>query len=87
MNYKIAIACTGYVGHSNGVLLAQHNEVVALDIILEKVEMLQNKISPIEGKVCEDWSYLKSEIDKVINSGIIDQSHEDIIESIKQKYA
>jgi len=52
---KIAIAGTGYVGLSNAVLLAQHNEVVAIDIVPEKVEMLNRKQSTIEDAEIEDY--------------------------------
>ncbi|MCD6173109.1 MAG: nucleotide sugar dehydrogenase [Sulfurimonas sp.] len=55
---KIAVVGTGYVGISNGILLAQHNEVIALDIVAQKVEMLNNKISPIED--VEISKYLKT---------------------------
>ena len=52
---KIAVAGTGYVGLSNAVLLAQHNEVKAVDLVPEKVEMLNNKKSPIEDKEISEY--------------------------------
>ena len=55
---KIAVAGTGYVGLSLATLLSQHNEVVALDIVKEKVDMINNHISPI--KDCEIEEYLKN---------------------------
>ncbi len=54
-SYKIAVAGTGYVGLSNAVLLAQHNEVVALDIAEYKVELINNKKSPIVDQEIEDY--------------------------------
>jgi UDPglucose 6-dehydrogenase len=57
---KIAIAGTGYVGLSNGILLAQHHEVVALDVVAAKVDQINRKELPIEDAEMED--YLRTEL-------------------------
>ncbi len=54
-NMKIAVAGTGYVGLSIATLLAQHNEVVAVDVIPEKVEKINNRISPIQDEYIEKY--------------------------------
>src|ERR1035437_1316685 len=52
---KIAVAGLGYVGLSNAILLAQHNEVVAIDIVPEKVTMINRRLSPIEDPEIENY--------------------------------
>ena len=57
--YNIAIAGTGYVGLSNAILLAQHNHVTAVDIIQEKVDMINAGQSPIVDKEIEEYLQTK----------------------------
>ncbi|WP_300901530.1 NAD-binding protein, partial [uncultured Bacteroides sp.] len=52
---KIAVAGTGYVGLSIATLLSQHHEVVAVDVIPEKVEKINNRISPIQDEYIEKY--------------------------------
>ena len=54
-NYKIAVAGTGYVGLSIATLLSQHHHVTAVDIIPEKVEMINNRKSPIQDDYIEKY--------------------------------
>ena len=55
ISLKITVAGAGYVGLANAVLLAQHNEVTVIDLVQEKVEMLNNRISPIVDREIEEY--------------------------------
>ena len=77
---KIAVTGVGYVGLSMAVLLSQHNEVMALDVIEDKVNMLNNHISPIKDAEIEDFIALKKQIRDVINQ------IEDVNEKLVLKY-
>lgn len=60
-NYKIAVAGTGYVGLSLSVLLAQHNQVMAVDIVQAKVDMINNHKSPIQDDYIEKYTAIISQ--------------------------
>jgi len=66
---NITIAGTGYVGLSNAVLLSQNNKVVALDIMKEKVDMINNRISPVKDEKIEEF-FLKVDLDLVATTDI-----------------
>ena len=59
MTLKITVAGTGYVGLSLAILLSQHNEVAALDIVPEKVERINRRESPIVDREIEDYLRMK----------------------------
>ena len=59
MTLKITVAGTGYVGLSLAILLSQHNEVAALDIVAEKVERINRRESPIVDREIEDYLRMK----------------------------
>lgn len=59
-SYKIAVAGTGYVGLSLAVLLSQHNEVHAVDIIPEKVDLINHRKSPIQDDYIEKYLQKKN---------------------------
>ena len=78
---KIAVAGTGYVGLSNAILLSQHNEVYAVDVIQSKVDLINSKKSPIIDKEISEYLSEKTieriqeldvEADEVIKDGKID---------------
>ena len=54
-DYKIAVAGTGYVGLSIATLLSQHHQVTAVDIVPENVEMINNRMSPIQDDFIEKY--------------------------------
>ena len=83
---KIAVAGTGYVGLSIATLLAQHNEVVAVDVIPEKVDLINNKKSPIQDDYIEDLKsiatyqgYSPEDIDRFLKSGFSPDEIEEFI--------
>lgn len=76
---KITIVGTGYVGLSNAILLAQHNEIVALDIDEKKVNMINNKISPIIDKEIEEYLSYKNLNLKATTSKVLAYNHAELV--------
>ena len=76
---KITIVGTGYVGLSNEILLAQHNEIVALDIDEKKVNMINNKISPIIDKEIEEYLSYKNLNLKATTSKELAYNHAELV--------
>ena len=80
--FKIAVAGTGYVGLSLSVLLAQHNQVVAVDIVQAKVDMINNHKSPIQ----DDYAFVSMVYLYDDQTMKIEFNCEDVIRRAMEKY-
>ncbi len=84
---KVVIVGTGYVGLSNAVLLAQHNQVVAVDILEEKIDQINNRKSPIVDKEIEDYlSHRELSLEATVDSGMAYKGAEYIIIATPTNY-
>ena len=83
---KIAVAGTGYVGLSMATLLAQHNQVVAVDIIPEKVEMINRRQSPIQDEYIEKY-FAEKELDltATLDAQSIANRYDVCLDDVKEK--
>ena len=83
---KIAVAGTGYVGLSMATLLAQYNQVVAVDIIPEKVEMINRRQSPIQDEYIEKY-FAEKELDLIatLDAQSIANRYDVCLDDVKEK--
>jgi UDPglucose 6-dehydrogenase len=83
---KIAVAGTGYVGLSMATLLAQHHQVVAVDIIPEKVEKINHRISPIQDEYIEKY-FAEKELDltATLDAESIANRYDVCLDDVKEK--
>ena len=81
---KIAVAGTGYVGLSIATLLAQHNQVTAVDVIPEKVEKINRRVSPIMDEYIEEF-FREKELNLTASQAIIANRFDSSLNDVKEK--
>lgn len=81
---KIAVAGTGYVGLSIATLLAQHNQVTAVDVIPEKVDKINRRVSPIMDEYIEEF-FREKELNLTASQAIIANRFDSSLNDVKEK--
>ena len=81
---KIAVAGTGYVGLSIATLLAQHNQVTAVDVIPEKVEKINRRVSPIMDEYIEEF-FREKDLNLTASQAIIANRFDSSLNDVKEK--